>query len=125
MQGLPVKLYVYDLSGGLAASMSRALVGKQIDGIWCVVERFCLGSFRHRFLTSIAGIQVSLLLEVSGTGAVFLNRACLYVNYTQRRPKIDDFEEPALTSELFFVHFQGQSHYGVPVRTVEYATISW
>lgn len=34
MEGTPVKLYVYDLSGGLAASMSRALVGRQIDGIW-------------------------------------------------------------------------------------------
>ena len=38
MQGVSVKLYVYELSGGLAASMSRALVGRQIDGIWCVVS---------------------------------------------------------------------------------------
>ncbi|KAG1144086.1 hypothetical protein G6F37_008694 [Rhizopus arrhizus] len=30
----PVKLYVYDLSQGLAKSMSLALTGKQIDGIW-------------------------------------------------------------------------------------------
>lgn len=36
MQGSPVTLNVYDLSGGLAASMSRALVGTQIDGIWYV-----------------------------------------------------------------------------------------
>lgn len=31
-----VKLYVYDLSRGLAKSMSLALTGKQIDGIWYV-----------------------------------------------------------------------------------------
>lgn len=30
----PVKLYVYDLSRGMAKSMSLALTGKQIDGIW-------------------------------------------------------------------------------------------
>ncbi|CAO3650460.1 unnamed protein product [Mucor fragilis] len=30
----PVKLYVYDLSQGMARSMSRQLTGKQIDGIW-------------------------------------------------------------------------------------------
>jgi len=30
----PVKLYVYDLSNGIARQMSRQLTGKQIDGIW-------------------------------------------------------------------------------------------
>eukprot|EP01135_Chromosphaera_perkinsii_P000066 Nk52_evm17s24 gene=Nk52_evmTU17s24 len=30
----PVCLYIYDLSNGLASSMSMPLVGKQIDGIW-------------------------------------------------------------------------------------------
>ena len=30
----PVSLHVYDLSGGMAKSMSKQLVGKQIDGIW-------------------------------------------------------------------------------------------
>ncbi|KAK7203411.1 PPPDE putative peptidase domain-containing protein [Myxozyma melibiosi] len=34
MTGFPVKLYVYDLSKGLARQMSRQLVGKQIDGVW-------------------------------------------------------------------------------------------
>ena len=29
-----VTLYLYDLSGGLAKSMSRAIIGQQIDGIW-------------------------------------------------------------------------------------------
>ncbi|KAI8888458.1 DUF862-domain-containing protein [Backusella circina FSU 941] len=29
-----VKLYVYDLSQGMAKTMSRSLTGKQIDGIW-------------------------------------------------------------------------------------------
>jgi hypothetical protein len=31
-----VKLYVYDLSKGLARQMSRQLTGRQIDGIWSV-----------------------------------------------------------------------------------------
>jgi hypothetical protein len=30
-----VKLYVYDLSNGLARQMSSQLTGRQIDGIWC------------------------------------------------------------------------------------------
>ncbi|ESO85849.1 hypothetical protein LOTGIDRAFT_87444, partial [Lottia gigantea] len=30
----PVKLYVYDLTKGLAKSMSMAFLGKQIDGVW-------------------------------------------------------------------------------------------
>lgn len=34
MSGHPVKLYVYDLSRGMARSMSQALTGTQIDGIW-------------------------------------------------------------------------------------------
>ena len=32
----PVKLYVYDLSNGLARQMSQQLTGRQIDGIWFV-----------------------------------------------------------------------------------------
>ncbi|KAK7690108.1 hypothetical protein QCA50_006756 [Cerrena zonata] len=31
---LPVQLYVYDLSNGLARQLSLSLTGKQIDGIW-------------------------------------------------------------------------------------------
>lgn len=34
MPGNPVKLYVYELSRGLARQMSPLLLGKQIDGIW-------------------------------------------------------------------------------------------
>lgn len=30
----PVKLYVYDLSKGMARSLSVQLTGRQIDGIW-------------------------------------------------------------------------------------------
>ncbi|KAF8895174.1 PPPDE putative peptidase domain-containing protein [Infundibulicybe gibba] len=30
----PVKLYVYDLSNGMAQQLSRQLTGRQIDGIW-------------------------------------------------------------------------------------------
>ncbi|KAI8055182.1 PPPDE putative peptidase domain-containing protein [Syncephalis plumigaleata] len=33
-EGHPVKLYVYDLSRGMAQAMSLALTGRQIDGIW-------------------------------------------------------------------------------------------
>ena len=31
-----VKLYVYDLSNGLAKQLSLQLTGKQIEGIWYV-----------------------------------------------------------------------------------------
>ncbi|KAG2225956.1 hypothetical protein INT45_006652 [Circinella minor] len=34
MSGESVKLYVYDLSNGLARQMSMSLTGRQIDGIW-------------------------------------------------------------------------------------------
>jgi len=30
----PVKLYIYDLSNGLAKQLSGQLTGRQIDGIW-------------------------------------------------------------------------------------------
>ena len=33
-KGYPVKLYVYDLSGGLARIYSPQLIGKVIEGIW-------------------------------------------------------------------------------------------
>ena len=32
----PVKLYVYDLSNGMARQLSLQLTGRQIDGIWSV-----------------------------------------------------------------------------------------
>ncbi|KAK9387926.1 PPPDE putative peptidase domain-containing protein [Lipomyces mesembrius] len=34
MTGFPVKLYIYDLSKGLARQMSMQFIGKQIDGVW-------------------------------------------------------------------------------------------
>ncbi|CAO3593934.1 unnamed protein product [Absidia cylindrospora] len=34
MAGEPVKVYLYDLSQGMAKQMSMSLTGKQIDGIW-------------------------------------------------------------------------------------------
>ena len=34
MSGYSVKLYVYDLSGGLASQLSQSIIGKQLDGIW-------------------------------------------------------------------------------------------
>jgi hypothetical protein len=32
-----VKLYVYDLSNGMARQLSQQLIGRRIEGIWCVV----------------------------------------------------------------------------------------
>jgi len=32
--GYPVKIYVYDLSQGMASMYSQQLIGKQVDGIW-------------------------------------------------------------------------------------------
>jgi hypothetical protein len=32
----PVKLYVYDLSNGMAKQLSRQLTGRQIEGLWFV-----------------------------------------------------------------------------------------
>lgn len=34
----PVRLYVYDLSQGMARQMSMMLTGKQLDGIWYVPD---------------------------------------------------------------------------------------
>lgn len=31
---VPVQLYVYDMTNGVAAVMSQMLLGQQIDGIW-------------------------------------------------------------------------------------------
>lgn len=60
MEGSSVKLYVYDLSGGMAKSMSMPLVGKQIDGIWCVSFPFKVRlDFASLFLTFLEGIPAS------------------------------------------------------------------
>ncbi|ELU08362.1 hypothetical protein CAPTEDRAFT_163285 [Capitella teleta] len=34
MAGFPVKVYIYDVSRGMARAMSQALIGRQIDGVW-------------------------------------------------------------------------------------------
>lgn len=33
-QGWPVRLYLYDISRGLARSLSQVLLGKYIEGVW-------------------------------------------------------------------------------------------
>eukprot|EP01084_Bolivina_argentea_P120107 212905_1 len=33
-KGYPVRIFVYDLSQGMASSYSQQLIGKQVDGIW-------------------------------------------------------------------------------------------
>jgi desumoylating isopeptidase 1 len=50
----PVKLYVYDLSNGLAKQLSVPLTGKQIDGIWFgVLLRFFAMVLKGRSRTGI------------------------------------------------------------------------
>ncbi len=52
-EGESVKLYIYDLTQGLARAMSPMLLGRQIDGVWHTaivvgnVEYFC-GQGVHR-----------------------------------------------------------------------------
>jgi hypothetical protein len=49
----PVKLYVYDLSRGMARAMSMQFLGRQLDGIWysrtfeSSCEHFLTRSLRH------------------------------------------------------------------------------
>eukprot|EP01084_Bolivina_argentea_P061980 113311_1 len=33
-KGYPVKIFIYDLSQGMASTYSQQLIGKQVDGIW-------------------------------------------------------------------------------------------
>jgi hypothetical protein len=52
---VPVQLYVYDLSNGMARQMSRQLTGRQIDGIWYVFATsiFILVCSSHSRHTSV------------------------------------------------------------------------
>ncbi|EPB87331.1 hypothetical protein HMPREF1544_05856 [Mucor circinelloides 1006PhL] len=71
----PVKLYVYDLSQGMARSMSRQLTGKQIDGIWhtSVVVFGQEFYFGQGIMTSAPGTtQHGHPLEVVDMGETFL-----------------------------------------------------
>ncbi|KAL7320556.1 hypothetical protein PS15m_000434 [Mucor circinelloides] len=71
----PVKLYVYDLSQGMARSMSRQLTGKQIDGIWhtSVVVFGQEFYFGQGIMTSAPGTtQHGHPLEVIDMGETFL-----------------------------------------------------
>ncbi|KAL7334864.1 hypothetical protein PS15p_200430 [Mucor circinelloides] len=71
----PVKLYVYDLSQGMARSMSRQLTGKQIDGIWhtSVVVFGQEFYFGQGIMTSAPGTtQHGHPLEVIDIGETFL-----------------------------------------------------
>ena len=56
--GHPVKLYAYDLSGGMARTMSRQLTGIQIDGIWYVdpyyIKLFSLPKCQQRHSSVVA-----------------------------------------------------------------------
>ena len=41
-----VKLYVYDLSNGLARQLSTQFLGKQVDGIWFVSLTASVSAFK-------------------------------------------------------------------------------
>lgn len=61
-----VKLCVYDLSGGLASSLSMQFIGKQIDGIWYGG----LTAFIQLSYIS-TGILELLYLDMNGIGVEF------------------------------------------------------
>ncbi|KAI8144269.1 PPPDE putative peptidase domain-containing protein [Fennellomyces sp. T-0311] len=75
MSGAPVKLYVYDLSNGLARQMSMSLTGRQIDGIWhtAVVVYGQEFYFGQGILTSPpGGTHLGQPLEIVDMGETYL-----------------------------------------------------
>ena len=52
----PVKLYIYDLTNGMARQLSLQLTGRQIDGIWLISQTTCRGSVLITIRSS-AGIR--------------------------------------------------------------------
>jgi hypothetical protein len=54
----PVKLYVYDLTNGMARQLSLQLTGRQIDGIWLISRTPRRGSVLITIRSS-AGIRPS------------------------------------------------------------------
>ncbi|KAI7898374.1 PPPDE putative peptidase domain-containing protein [Cokeromyces recurvatus] len=75
MSAEPVQLYVYDLSQGMARSMSLQLTGKQIDGIWhtSVVVYGQEFYFGQGIMTSIPGTtQHGRPLEIIDIGETYL-----------------------------------------------------
>jgi hypothetical protein len=57
----PVSLYVYDLSNGLARSMSMQLTGRQIDGIWQVSTVLPSSNASQR--CNVVGTHLSLYMN--------------------------------------------------------------
>lgn len=53
---VPVQLYVYDMTNGVAAVMSQMLLGQHIDGIWHTAVII----FGREFFFGSAGIQSCL-----------------------------------------------------------------
>lgn len=55
---VPVKIYVYDLSNGLAGQLSLQLTGKQIDGVWSVLSwcnlMYSLIYYKYRHTSVVA-----------------------------------------------------------------------
>ncbi|KAI9315991.1 PPPDE putative peptidase domain-containing protein [Dichotomocladium elegans] len=75
MSGEKVKLYIYDLSKGLARQMSMSLTGKQIDGIWhtSVVVYHKEFFFGQGIMTSVpGGSHHGQPLEVVDMGETYL-----------------------------------------------------
>lgn len=75
-----VDLYVYDLSGGLARSMSQSLLGEQIDGVWhtSVVLRGVEYYFGGGINVQVAGTtQFGSPVEILPIGETFLDEATI------------------------------------------------
>ncbi|XP_067006523.2 uncharacterized protein [Anabrus simplex] len=51
--GVPVELYVYDLTKGMAAMMSQMLIGRQVEGIW----HTAIVAYGREFYFGSAGVQ--------------------------------------------------------------------
>ncbi|XP_013192826.2 uncharacterized protein LOC106136737 isoform X1 [Amyelois transitella] len=75
-QGLPVELYIYDLTHGLASLLSPAILGRQIEGVWhtSVVaygREFFYGS--HGISTCAPGsLQLGAPQQVERLGQTFV-----------------------------------------------------
>ena len=72
----PVKLYVYDLSNGLARQLSLQLTGRQIDGIWYVLS-VVHGSICKYLLTIRPGLSntyIGIPLSLSSGRKCFMDR---------------------------------------------------
>ncbi|KAI9468956.1 MAG: PPPDE putative peptidase domain-containing protein [Benjaminiella poitrasii] len=110
MSSVPVKLYVYDLSQGMARSMSLQLTGKQIDGIWhtSVVVYGTEYFFGQGIMTSYPGrSHHGQPLEIIEIGETYLPKEVvteyvqsLYSVYTADKYHLLDFNCNTFSNDL-------------------------